>query len=105
MNGYKINCKTVVHVKPSVILKYELSLTSVVLSLPFQPFQEASLLAREQFKMDFQKYQAQLTPLQVQQQALEKRERMAKRKSIRRKRVKKKKRIQEKFALLNFCNL
>uniref|UniRef100_A0A3Q3VZK2 Transcription factor A, mitochondrial n=1 Tax=Mola mola TaxID=94237 RepID=A0A3Q3VZK2_MOLML len=51
-----------------------------------QPFEEASLWAREQFKMDFQKYQAQLTPLQVQQQALEKRERMAKRKAIRRKR-------------------
>ncbi|XP_023274707.1 transcription factor A, mitochondrial [Seriola lalandi dorsalis] len=51
-----------------------------------QPFQEASLRAREQFKVDFQRYQAQLTPAQVQQQALEKRERMAKRKAIRKKR-------------------
>ncbi|XP_031729778.1 transcription factor A, mitochondrial [Anarrhichthys ocellatus] len=51
-----------------------------------QPFQEASLQAREQFKVDLQHYQAQLTPAQVQQQALEKRQRMAKRKAIRKKR-------------------
>lgn len=43
--------------------------------------------AREQFKLDFQHYQAQLTPAQVQQQALEKRQRMAKRKANRKKRV------------------
>ncbi|XP_031179816.1 transcription factor A, mitochondrial isoform X1 [Sander lucioperca] len=51
-----------------------------------QPFQEASLRAREQFKVDLQRYQAQLTPAQIQQQALEKRQRMAKRKAIRKKR-------------------
>ncbi|XP_039644134.1 transcription factor A, mitochondrial isoform X2 [Perca fluviatilis] len=53
-----------------------------------QPFQEASLRAREQFKLDFQRYQAQLTPAQIQQQAVEKRQRMAKRKAIRKKRAK-----------------
>ncbi|XP_029312736.1 transcription factor A, mitochondrial [Cottoperca gobio] len=51
-----------------------------------QPFQEASLRAREQFKVDFQRYQALLTPAQLQQQALEKRQRMAKRKAICKKR-------------------
>ncbi|XP_070707678.1 transcription factor A, mitochondrial [Pempheris klunzingeri] len=51
-----------------------------------QPFQEASLRAREQFKVDLQHYQAQLTPAQVQQQALEKRQKIAKRKAIRKKR-------------------
>lgn len=51
-----------------------------------QPFQEASLRAREQFKVELQRYQAQLTPAQVQQQTLEKRQRMAKRKAIRKKR-------------------
>ncbi|XP_070847265.1 transcription factor A, mitochondrial [Chaetodon trifascialis] len=51
-----------------------------------QPFEEASQRAREQFKVDFQHYQAQLTPAQVKQQALEKRQRMAKRKAIRKKR-------------------
>ncbi|KAL7372567.1 hypothetical protein ABVT39_018626 [Epinephelus coioides] len=51
-----------------------------------RPFEEASLQAREQFKMDLQRYQAQLTPAQIQQQTLEKRQRMAKRKAIRKKR-------------------
>ncbi|XP_054457223.1 transcription factor A, mitochondrial [Anoplopoma fimbria] len=51
-----------------------------------RPFEEASVLAREQFKVDLQHYQAQLTPAQVQQQAQEKRQRMAKRKAIRKKR-------------------
>lgn len=51
-----------------------------------RPFEEASLRAREQFKVDLQHYQAQLTPAQVQQQALEKRQRMDKRKAIRKKR-------------------
>lgn len=51
-----------------------------------RPFEEASLQAMEQFKVDFQLYQGQLTPAQVQQQALEKRQRMAKRKAIRKKR-------------------
>lgn len=37
--------------------------------------------------MDLQNYLAQLTPAQVQQQALEKRQRIAKRKAIRKKRV------------------
>ncbi|XP_005950307.2 transcription factor A, mitochondrial [Haplochromis burtoni] len=51
-----------------------------------QPFQEASLRAREQFKVDLERYQAQLTPAQLQQQAQEKRQRRAKRKAIRKKR-------------------
>lgn len=54
---------------------------------PVQPFEEASLRAREQFKVDLQRYNAQLTPTQIQQQALEKRQRMAKRKALRKKRV------------------
>lgn len=37
--------------------------------------------------MDLQNYLAQLTPAQVQQEALEKRQRIAKRKAIRKKRV------------------
>ncbi|XP_040923274.1 transcription factor A, mitochondrial [Toxotes jaculatrix] len=51
-----------------------------------QPFEEASLRAREQFKLDVERYQAQLTPAQVQQQALERRQKLAKRKAIRKKR-------------------
>ncbi|KAM7371288.1 hypothetical protein PAMP_010772 [Pampus punctatissimus] len=51
-----------------------------------RPFEEASLRAMEQFKVDFERYQAQLTPAQVQEQALEKRQKMAKRKAIRKKR-------------------
>ncbi|XP_034415150.1 transcription factor A, mitochondrial [Cyclopterus lumpus] len=51
-----------------------------------QPFEEASVRAREQFKVDLEHYQAQLSPAQVQQQVLEKRQRMAKRKAIRKKR-------------------
>lgn len=51
-----------------------------------QPFQEAFVRAREQFKVDLERYQAQLTPAQLQQQALEKRQRLAKRKAIRKKR-------------------
>uniref|UniRef100_A0A3Q2CPF8 Transcription factor A, mitochondrial n=1 Tax=Cyprinodon variegatus TaxID=28743 RepID=A0A3Q2CPF8_CYPVA len=51
-----------------------------------KPFQEASVQAMKQFKVDFQKYQAQLTPAQLQQQAMERRQRMAKRKAIRKKR-------------------
>lgn len=54
---------------------------------PCQPFEEASLRDREKFKIDLQHYQAQLSPAQVQQQALEKRQRLAKRKAIRKKRV------------------
>lgn len=51
-----------------------------------RPFEEASLRAKEQFKVELQRYQAQLTPAQVQQQALDKRQRLAKRKAIRKKR-------------------
>lgn len=51
-----------------------------------QPFQDASVQAMKQFKLDLQNYQAQLTPAQLQQQAMEKRQRMAKRKAIRKKR-------------------
>ncbi|MEQ2186410.1 hypothetical protein GOODEAATRI_028162, partial [Goodea atripinnis] len=51
------------------------------------PFQEASNQAMKQFKVDLQKYEAQLTPAQLQQQVMEKRQKMAKRKAIRKKRV------------------
>lgn len=51
-----------------------------------QPFKEAFLRAQEQFKVDLQRYQAQLSPAQLQQQTLEKRQKMAKRKAIRKKR-------------------
>uniref|UniRef100_UPI0037E92B49 transcription factor A, mitochondrial n=1 Tax=Semicossyphus pulcher TaxID=241346 RepID=UPI0037E92B49 len=51
-----------------------------------RPFEEASVRAREQFKVDLQHYQAQLTPEQVQQQTLERRQRLAKRRAIRKKR-------------------
>ncbi|XP_028991119.1 transcription factor A, mitochondrial [Betta splendens] len=51
-----------------------------------QPFEEASLRAREQFKVDLQNYQAQLTPAQIQQQVLDKKQRLARRMSIRKKR-------------------
>ncbi|MEQ2241804.1 hypothetical protein ILYODFUR_029114 [Ilyodon furcidens] len=51
-----------------------------------QPFQEASNQAMKQFKVDLQKYQALLTPAQLQQQVMEKRQKMAKRKAIRKKR-------------------
>ncbi|XP_029383390.1 transcription factor A, mitochondrial [Echeneis naucrates] len=51
-----------------------------------QPFKEASQQAMEQFKVDRQRYEAQLTPAQVQQQALVKRQRIAKRTAISKKR-------------------
>lgn len=51
-----------------------------------RPFEEATVKAREQFKVDFQQYMAQLTPAQQQQQAQEKKQRLAKRKAIRKKR-------------------
>ncbi|KAI3365334.1 hypothetical protein L3Q82_010419, partial [Scortum barcoo] len=51
-----------------------------------KPFQEAFVQAMEQFKVDLQRYKAQLTPEQIEQQALEKRQRKAKRKTIRKKR-------------------
>lgn len=51
-----------------------------------RPFEEAAVKAREQFKVDVHHYMAQLTPAQQQQQALEKKQRLAKRKAIRKKR-------------------
>ncbi|XP_068439388.1 transcription factor A, mitochondrial-like [Clinocottus analis] len=51
-----------------------------------QPFQEAFVQAREQYKVDHQRYKAQLSPAQVQQQVLERKQRLAKRKAIRKKR-------------------
>lgn len=51
-----------------------------------RPFEEASVKAREQFKVDLQRYMAQLTPAQEQQQALDRKQRLAKRKAIRKKR-------------------
>uniref|UniRef100_A0A8C7HMI8 Transcription factor A, mitochondrial n=1 Tax=Oncorhynchus kisutch TaxID=8019 RepID=A0A8C7HMI8_ONCKI len=51
-----------------------------------QPFQQASVVAREQFKVDMQRYQSQLTPAQAAALKQERRLRLAKRKAIRRKR-------------------
>nr|XP_046232937.1 transcription factor A, mitochondrial [Scatophagus argus] len=51
-----------------------------------RPFEEASLQARKQFKVDLQSYQAQLSPAQAKQQTLEKRQKSAKRKAVRKKR-------------------
>lgn len=51
-----------------------------------RPFEEASVKDREQFKVDLQRYMAQLTPAQEQEQALDKKQRLAKRKAIRKKR-------------------
>ncbi|KAK7919523.1 hypothetical protein WMY93_010807 [Mugilogobius chulae] len=51
-----------------------------------KPFEEASVKAREQFKVDLQRYMSKLTPEQTQQQVLERKQRLAKRKAIRKKR-------------------
>ncbi|XP_036428106.1 transcription factor A, mitochondrial [Colossoma macropomum] len=51
-----------------------------------RPFEEASLAAKEQYKLDMQKYEAQLTPAQTAAIAEERRQKMAKRKAIRKKR-------------------
>nr|AGU38825.1 mitochondrial putative transcription factor A precursor [Sparus aurata] len=51
-----------------------------------QPFEEAYQRDREQFQLDLKHYQAKLTPAEIQQQALEKRQRLAKRKATRKKR-------------------
>uniref|UniRef100_A0A8C6T6M0 Transcription factor A, mitochondrial n=1 Tax=Neogobius melanostomus TaxID=47308 RepID=A0A8C6T6M0_9GOBI len=46
-----------------------------------RPFEEASVKAREQFRVDLKRYMAQLTPVQEKQQALDKEQMLAKRKS------------------------
>ncbi|XP_076005713.1 transcription factor A, mitochondrial [Genypterus blacodes] len=51
-----------------------------------QPFQEATVQAMQQYKVDIESYKAQLSPAQLQQQVQETKQRLAKRKSIRRKR-------------------
>lgn len=51
-----------------------------------RPFEEASVRDREKFKVDLERYKAQLTPAQVQQQTQDMREKMAKRKAVRKKR-------------------
>ncbi|XP_073685049.1 transcription factor A, mitochondrial [Garra rufa] len=50
-----------------------------------QPFQNASLASREQYKLDLEKYKAQLTPEQTAALAVEKRQKLAKRKAIKKK--------------------
>ncbi|KAM6951586.1 transcription factor A, mitochondrial [Aplochiton taeniatus] len=50
------------------------------------PFEEASVSARQQFKVDLQRYQAQLSPAQIAAQAEERKQRLAKRKAVRKKR-------------------
>lgn len=60
------------------------SVVSIVLS---QPFEEASLAAREQYKVDMKTYQAQLTPAQTAAIMEEKRQKRLKRRAIRKKRV------------------
>lgn len=51
-----------------------------------RPYNDAFLKAKEQFKLDVERYEAQLSPAQLDQQALEKRQRLDKRKAIRKKR-------------------
>lgn len=51
-----------------------------------RPFEEASVSARQQFKAELQRYQAQLSPAQTAAQAEERRMRLAKRKAVRKKR-------------------
>ncbi|XP_074518621.1 transcription factor A, mitochondrial [Halichoeres trimaculatus] len=51
-----------------------------------RPFEEAFERAREQFKVDLQRYKDQLSPAQLLSQAQERKMRLAKRKSIRKKR-------------------
>ncbi|XP_077062138.1 transcription factor A, mitochondrial [Siphateles boraxobius] len=50
-----------------------------------QPFQDSSLVSREQYKLALETYKAQLTPAQTAAIAEEKRQRVAKRKAIRKK--------------------
>ncbi|XP_026132997.1 transcription factor A, mitochondrial-like [Carassius auratus] len=50
-----------------------------------QPFQDASSASREQYKLALEKYKAQLTPAQTAALAVEKRQKVAKRKALRRK--------------------
>lgn len=52
-----------------------------------QPFQEASLTAREQYKLALQEYKAQLTPAQSAAIAEERKQKLAKRKAIRKKKA------------------
>lgn len=52
-----------------------------------QPFQDESSASRGQYKLDLEKYKAQLTPEQTAALAVEKRQKVAKRKAIRRKKV------------------
>lgn len=56
-------------------------------ALHLQPFEEASIAAREQYKVDKKTYQDQLSPAQTAAMAEEKRQKMAKRRAIRKKRV------------------
>ncbi|XP_017292533.1 transcription factor A, mitochondrial [Kryptolebias marmoratus] len=51
-----------------------------------QPFQKAFLLEMERYKLDLKKYKSQLTPAQLQEQAMEKQMRLKKRKATRKKR-------------------
>uniref|UniRef100_A0A3P8YQE6 Transcription factor A, mitochondrial n=1 Tax=Esox lucius TaxID=8010 RepID=A0A3P8YQE6_ESOLU len=51
-----------------------------------QPFEQESVVARAQFKVDLQTFKAQLTPAQTAALKEERRQRLAKRKAIRRKR-------------------
>ena len=52
---------------------------------------------KEQFKKDLEQYQARLTPAQIEQQAEEKRQRLAKRNSISKKKVRMNSWIDEKW--------
>lgn len=51
-----------------------------------KPYEEASVKAREQFKVDLQRYMAQLTPAQKQQVALDRKLKRVKKKALRKKR-------------------
>ncbi|CAL8284628.1 unnamed protein product [Merluccius merluccius] len=94
LNGYM---RYVMQQQPTVVQQHpEIRLNEVVSKIAQQwrtlsaeqkrPFEEASQRARDQFKVDFQRYQDQLSPAEAEQQAAEKKLKMAKRKEIRRKR-------------------
>lgn len=94
LNSYM---RFVIQQKPSVVRQNPaLKITDVAKTIAQQwktlspeqkrPFEVAALRDREQFKKDLQLYQARLTPAQIEQQAEERRQRLAKRKSIRKKR-------------------
>lgn len=94
LNGYM---RYVVQQQPTIIKHHpEIKLNDVIRQIAQQwrtlteeqkrPFMEESQCARDQFKVDLQKYLAQLSPAESELQALQRKQKLAKRKEIRRKR-------------------